>query len=132
MFENLKEIKQVKKDRKTIESLIKQAIEAKKKSIESKERLLELMDMIVINRINMIEEIQFIEKRQEISKTVGFRKEGIFISGMDRMTCNSEVYKSMRVSDLVEFFERRAKEGKTDGKEKPQDKPEIENKDLSK
>lgn len=108
MFETLKGIKQVRKEKKEIEDLIKQAIETKKKSIESKERLLELMDMIIINRVNMVEEIQFVEKRQEISKTVSSNTRSSLLSKADRLECDTQMHKSLSVSDLVRFFDKYA------------------------
>ncbi|EHY64870.1 hypothetical protein NEAUS04_1016 [Nematocida ausubeli] len=56
-----KELGKNKKETEQIKLLLKEIIKAKEKSIEYKKCLLELMDMIIINRMNMIEEIGLIE-----------------------------------------------------------------------
>ncbi|KAI5191079.1 hypothetical protein NEMIN01_1348 [Nematocida minor] len=120
MFERLEEIKQVCKDRKEFAALVKQAIEIKEKSIESKEKLLELMDMLIINRVNMVEEIQFIEKRKEIQKLHSYIESSASISAGFRLECDSALYSSMGVSELVKFFEDSARIHSSKGLEKMQ------------
>ncbi|KAI5187877.1 hypothetical protein NEHOM01_2421 [Nematocida homosporus] len=62
----LTQLQNAQKLEKETELFIKQAIETKRRSIESKEKLVELIDMLVINRINMVEELEFTEKRSRI------------------------------------------------------------------
>ncbi|KAH9385203.1 uncharacterized protein NEMAJ01_0099 [Nematocida major] len=94
MFERLEELKRVCQDKARIKEIILQAIEAKRQSIKTKQRVLEVMDMLIINRVNMTEELEFMEKRACAAQ-----------SAESARKAKEDSYYTRRVAELVVFFE---------------------------
>lgn len=122
MFERLEQLKRACKNKKEIAALIKQAAAAKQKSIESKEKLLNIMDMLIINRINMVEEMQFIENRSRI--VPAFCNPDSVSSINARLFSGSQrtAHSLTKVPELVEFFENsyKTKQPQTDFMKQPE------------
>lgn len=87
--QRLAELQSTVSDKKATEALLKRAIENKRKTIEEKEKLVEIIDMLIINRINLMQELIFSEKVTPGAAAQEKRKEE----------------RKKRVSDLIKFFE---------------------------
>jgi len=53
----------VREGREEARAILEKAIALKEKSVRQKEGMVELVEMLIINTINMVEEIEFVEKK---------------------------------------------------------------------
>ncbi|KAI5180139.1 hypothetical protein NEOKW01_0468 [Nematocida sp. AWRm80] len=99
LSKKLIELQHTNQSDKELSKLLKKAIDNKRKSIESKEKLVEILDMLIINRINMVAEIEFTEKRPQIRQNIE-----------QASPENIQLKELKGVSNLIQFFERNTRE----------------------